>query len=61
MFDMMKAYKEVGFEGPIRSDHVPTMAGEDNEHVGYAMKGNLFGIGYIKGLLEAVNVTTNSA
>lgn len=52
MFKMMQLYKEVGFEGPLRSDHVPTMAGEDNKHMGYEMKGNLFGIGYIKGLME---------
>lgn len=53
MFRMMQAYRAIGFDGPLRSDHVPTMAGEDNRHVGYEMKGNLFGIGYIKGLLEA--------
>jgi mannonate dehydratase len=53
MFQMMKAYYEIGFDGPIRSDHVPTMAGEKNENVGYEMKGNLFGIGYIKGLMHA--------
>ncbi len=53
MYAMMKTYKEIGFDGPLRSDHVPTMAGEDNGHVGYEMKGNLFGIGYIKGLIEA--------
>ena len=55
MFRLMKAYKEVGFEGPIRSDHVPSMYGEANEHVGYEMKGNLFGIGYIMGLLDALS------
>lgn len=54
MFKMMKAYKEMGFDGPIRSDHVPTMYGETNDHVGYEMKGNLFGIGYIKGLMDAL-------
>lgn len=48
MFRMMKAYKNIGFTGPLRSDHVPTMYGESNEQVGYEMKGNLFGIGYIK-------------
>lgn len=53
MFRMMQAYKAVGFDGPLRSDHVPTMAGESNEHFGYEMKGNLFGIGYIKGLMHA--------
>lgn len=54
MFRMMQAYKDVGFNGPLRSDHVPTMAGENNEHAGYEMKGSLFGIGYIKGLMDAL-------
>lgn len=54
MFRMMKAYKSNGFDGPLRSDHVPTMYGETNEHAGYEMKGNLFGIGYIKGLMDAL-------
>ncbi len=54
MFAMMQAYKNIGFDGPLRSDHVPTMAGENNDHPGYEMKGNLFGIGYIKGLLDAL-------
>jgi len=54
MFRMMKAYKNIDFNGPLRSDHVPTMAGENNEHVGYEMKGNLFGIGYIKGLMDGL-------
>jgi len=56
MFRMMKAYKNIGFSGPLRSDHVPTMHGETNDHPGYEMKGNLFGIGYIKGLLSALEV-----
>lgn len=60
MFALMKAYKEIGFDGPLRSDHVPTMAGEDNVHVGYEMNGNLFGIGYIKGLMDAAEQTVNS-
>ncbi len=54
MLRMMKAYKQAAFDGPLRSDHVPTMAGEANDHAGYEMKGNLFGIGYIKGLMEAL-------
>jgi mannonate dehydratase len=55
MYKMMKAYKEAGFDGPVRSDHVPTMAGETNQNHGYEMKGSLFGIGYIKGLLDALD------
>ncbi len=54
MYQMMKAYKDIGFDGPLRSDHVPTMAGENNDNPGYEMNGNLFGIGYIKGLMDAL-------
>lgn len=57
MFEAMKCYKEVGFEGPIRPDHVPTMAGEDNSNPSYGILGNLFALGYMKGLIEAVNKT----
>lgn len=59
MFKMMQTYKGVGFNGPLRSDHVPTMAGESNEHSGYEMKGNLFGIGYIKGLMHGCGIETS--
>lgn len=54
MYQMMKAYKDIGFDGPLRSDHVPTMAGENNDNPGYEMNGNLFGIGYIKGLMDSL-------
>ena len=46
------AYRDVGFDGPARPDHVPTMAGEPNENPGYETLGRLFAIGYMKGLLE---------
>ncbi|MGN6564728.1 MAG: mannonate dehydratase, partial [Thermomicrobiales bacterium] len=52
MFATMRAYQEIGFAGPMRPDHVPTMAGEDNSHPGYEVLGRLFAIGYIKGLIE---------
>jgi mannonate dehydratase len=48
----LRAYEEVGFDGPMRPDHCPTMAGEDNEHPGYHDKGRLFAIGYLKGLRD---------
>ena len=54
MLKAMRAYHEVDFDGVIRPDHVPTMAGEDNSNPGYETKGRLFAIGYMKGLLEAV-------
>ncbi|TDF92389.1 mannonate dehydratase [Paenibacillus piri] len=53
MLEAMRTYFEVGYTGPARPDHVPTMAGEDNAHPGYELLGRLFGVGYIKGLMEA--------
>lgn len=38
----------------LRPDHTPTMAGESNENVGYTMQGNIFAVGYIKGILETL-------
>ncbi|MEJ7769024.1 MAG: mannonate dehydratase, partial [Chitinophagaceae bacterium] len=57
MVGMFKAYQSTGFDGPIRSDHVPSMAGDNNNQHGYAMRGNLFGIGYMKGIMEALNIS----
>jgi mannonate dehydratase len=49
----MRAYREIGFDGPIRPDHVPQMIGEDDGEPGYTMLGRLFAFGYIRGLLHA--------
>lgn len=56
MAAMVQAYGDIGLDGPIRVDHVPTMAGEDNGAHGYALLGRLFAIGYLKGLCRARNV-----
>jgi mannonate dehydratase len=53
MLAAMRAYDEVGFDGPMRPDHVPTMASEDNSNPGYHTLGRLFAVGYMTGLLEA--------
>ena len=56
MTDMARAvrtYQAWGYRGPIRVDHVPTMAGERADIPGYANMGRLYAIGYLKGLLEA--------
>jgi mannonate dehydratase len=54
MYAAMKAYIEIGFKGPLRPDHVPTMAGDSNEHPGYSALGSLYAAGYIRGLIEAI-------
>lgn len=57
MYEAMKAYIEIGFDGPMRPDHVPVMSTEiENPQMrgGYTTLGNLFAIGYMRGLAEAV-------
>ncbi|MBX0323212.1 mannonate dehydratase [Halomicroarcula sp. F13] len=55
MLAAMRAYEDhVGDDVPMRPDHVPTMAGEDNSNPGYHTKGRLFAIGYMRGLREQV-------
>lgn len=57
MYEAMKAYVEIGFDGPLRPDHVPVLATEIEAGMrgGYTTLGNLFAIGYIRGLAEAVS------
>ena len=57
MLAAMRAYEDIGYNGPMRPDHVPTMAGEDNSNPGYHTKGRLFAIGYMRGLLEQARNT----
>jgi len=54
MLACLKAYRDVGFDGVARPDHVPTMEGDRNDRPGYSSIGRLFAIGYLKGLREAV-------
>ena len=54
MLECIRAYRDIGYEGVCRPDHVPTMEGDTNESPGYSSVGRLFAIGYIKGLREAV-------
>jgi mannonate dehydratase len=54
LYECMRAYREIGFEGVLRPDHVPTLASEPSPRPGYAVLGRLFAVGYIRGLQEAV-------
>lgn len=49
----MAAYAAIGYDGPMRSDHVPTLAGEDNTFPGYEILGRLYAVGYMRGLWES--------
>lgn len=55
MYEAMRAYYEIGFRGPIRPDHVPTMYGDSNAHPGYSVLGCLYANGYQRGLMESVS------
>ena len=55
MLECLRAYEDVGFDGVLRPDHVPTLYGESNDKPGYAILGRLFAIGYIRGLSESVS------
>lgn len=52
MGELIKLYKKLGIDVPIRVDHVPTLKGEDTDVAGYAALDRLFAIGYMKGLIE---------
>jgi mannonate dehydratase len=54
MLACLRTYHEIGFDGPLRPDHVPALEGESNDSAGYATLGRLFAIGYIKGLEESI-------
>jgi mannonate dehydratase len=53
MVAAMRAYRDIGFDGPLRPDHVPQLAGEEDGEPGYTMQGRLFAFGYIRGLMQA--------
>lgn len=54
LLECMKAYRDIGYEGVLRPDHVPTVEGDSNTNAGYSSFGRLYAIGYIRGLRQAV-------
>ena len=54
MLACMQAYRDIGFDGVLRPDHVPTVEGDSNDDAGYSAFGRLYAIGYIRGLHQAV-------
>ena len=49
----VEAYRDIDFDGVMRSDHVPTLIGEEDQEAGYATLGRLFAVGYLRGLQHA--------
>ena len=53
MLECMRAWHDFDFDGVLRPDHVPTLAGEPNDDPAYALLGRLHAIGHMQGLREA--------
>lgn len=49
----IRAYLDIGYDGPMRPDHAPTVEGDANDQPGYMMRGQIFAVGYMKGLIDA--------
>ena len=56
MADIMRLYKKCGVDVPVRVDHVPLMAGEDQGNVGYTAVGRLYALGYLRGILQTLDM-----
>jgi mannonate dehydratase len=56
MVRMLKVYSDAGFDGPMRPDHAPTLAGEAGNTPGYAMVGKVLAFGYMKGIMDALDI-----
>ena len=58
-FALMRTYRELGLDVPVRGDHVPEMEGDrlltTNCIPGYFTMGRLFANGYLKALLKGTN------
>ncbi len=63
---LLRLYRDVGFDGLLRPDHVPNLEGEQvhvggghadmGTTVGYEILGRLFAVGYIKGIAETADI-----
>lgn len=58
MLEAMRCYQDIGFNGVMRPDHVPTLEGDENDTPGYTTRGRIYAIGYMRGLAEAVGATS---
>ena len=54
MCEIMKAYKEIGFDGPMRPDHGRMIWGEQGRP-GYGLFDRALGAVYLNGLWEGLN------
>ncbi len=58
MFEIMKTYHDIGFDGPIRPDHGRMIWGE-KARPGYGLYDRALGAAYLNGLWEAIGKMKN--
>ena len=55
MFEAIKTFKEVGYTGPLVSDHTPKITGD----VAFGKMGRSYSHGYIRALVHAANASSD--
>jgi mannonate dehydratase len=55
---MLEIYSKAGFDGPIRPDHAPALAGEaeGGKASGYTIGGKVLAFGYMKGIMDSLGL-----
>jgi len=56
MFNVMQAFKNVGYDGYMIPDHAPRGAGDTE----WSHRARAFAIGYMRGLVQAVNASSRT-
>jgi mannonate dehydratase len=58
MVRLLEVYSKSGFNGPIRPDHAPALAGEaqNGRASGYTMGGKVLAFGYMKGIMDSLGL-----
>lgn len=54
MVECMRAYRDVQFDGIMRTDHTPTLAGDEADVPGYSYLARLHALGYMTGIRDSV-------
>ncbi len=54
MLKCLRAYKDIDFNGIMRTDHTPTLSGDKAIVPGYSYFARLHAIGYIQGMFNAI-------
>lgn len=58
MVRILEVYSKAGFNGPIRPDHAPALAGEAQagRASGYTIGGKVLAFGYMKGIMDSLGL-----